>query len=85
MSLSSASITVHWRAAQQLTRPAALSVGSGTGIPALAGCLTHQAINITLAQKVGRDQPIGGPKVLNIGGTGPRGPHGGCAYDYKTA
>jgi len=37
-------------------------------------------MNITLAQKVGRDQLIGGPMVLSVGGTGPPGPHGGCAY-----
>jgi len=37
-------------------------------------------MNITLAQKVWRDQPIGGPRVLKVGGTGPPGLHGGCAY-----
>ena len=32
-------------------------------------------MNITLAQKVGRDQPIGGPRVLKVGGDrSPRSP-----------
>ena len=31
-------------------------------------------MNITLAQKVGRDQSIGGPRVLNVGGPVPPGP-----------
>ena len=32
-----------------------------------------------LVQKVG-DQYIAGPGVPKVGGTGPPGPHGGCAY-----
>jgi len=35
-------------------------------------------INITLDQKVGRDQPISGPSVLKVGGPVLPGPHGGC-------
>jgi hypothetical protein len=34
-----------------------------------------------LVQKVGGDQYIAGPGVPKVGGTGPPGPHGGCAYD----
>jgi hypothetical protein len=33
-----------------------------------------------LVQKVGGDQYIAGPGVPKVGGTGPSGPHDGCAY-----
>ena len=37
-------------------------------------------MNITLAQKVGRDQPIDGTRVLKVGRDRSPGPNGGCAY-----
>ena len=41
-------------------------------------------MNITLADgpKSWEGPTIGGPRVLKVGGTGPPGPHGGCAYAH---